>query len=116
MDSILNSIKELLGIPAEQLNFDTEVIIHINSAFSDLYDVGVGPSEAFVIQDENDMWDDFLQGSVNYENAKQYVYISVKIVFDPPASAAALAALERRLDKLEWKLKEKAETTKNGET
>lgn len=116
MDSILNTIKELLGIPADQLNFDTEVITHINSAFSDLYDIGVGPSEAFSIQDDNAIWDDFLEGRVDFENAKQYVYLSVKVIFDPPASASALAALERRLDKLEWKLQVKGETIENGET
>lgn len=116
MDSILNSIKELLGIPAEQVNFDTDVIMHINSAFSDLYDIGVGPEQGFAIQDDNDVWDDFLEGKINFENAKEYVYLSVKIIFDPPASSSALAAMERKLEKLEWKLNVKAETKQNGET
>lgn len=115
MESILNSIKKLLGIPAEQDDFDIDVILHINSAFSDLYDIGVGPSEAFVIQDDNDVWESFTEGDMNYENVKQYVYISVKIVFDPPASSAHLTALQNKLKELEWKLQVKAESKQNGE-
>lgn len=109
MDSILNSIKKLLGIPIEQEHFDTDVIMHINSAFSDLWELGVGPEEAVKITNDNDSWELFTQEATNYENVKEYVYISVKLIFDPPLSSSVLAAYERKLKELEWRLTVKAE-------
>lgn len=114
MDSILNSIKKLVGIPAEQENFDVDVIFHINSAFSTLWELGVGPSPAYKIIDANNYWDEFTQGSENFENVKEYVWVYVKLNFDPPLSSSVLSSLERRLKELEWRLTVKAEN-QNGE-
>ena len=110
MDSILNTIKQSLGIPQEQPHFDVEIIMYINSAFSDLWELGVGPSEPYTIVDENNRWDEFLEESEEFENVKTYVYVSVKLLFDPPLSSSVLSALERKLKELEWRLTTKAET------
>ena len=115
MESILNSIKKLVGIPVEQEVFDMDIIFHINSAFSTLWELGVGPSKAYKIIDNTDKWETFTQGSEIYENVKEYVWIYVKLNFDPPLSSSVLSSLERRLKELEWRLTVKAEN-QNGET
>lgn len=109
MDSILNSIKKLLGIPIEQDNFDTDIIIHINSVFAVLNQIGVGPSTAFRITDENDMWQSFTGTNLNIEDVKTYVYLRVRLLFDPPLSSSVLAAMERTVAELEWRLLIQAE-------
>ena len=114
MESILNSIKKLLGIPVEQEHFDMDIIFHINSAFSTLWELGVGPSEPYKIIDNTDKWEAFTQESNIYENVKEYVWIYVKLNFDPPFSSSVLSSLERKLKELEWRLNVKAEN-QNGE-
>ena len=109
MDSILNSIKKLLGIPIEQDNFDTDIIIHINSVFAVLHQIGVGPSTGFRITDENDMWQSFTGTNLNIEDVKTYVYLRVRLLFDPPLSSSVLAAMERTVAELEWRLLIQAE-------
>ena len=109
MDSILNSIKKLLGIPIEQENFDTDIIIHINSVFAVLHQIGVGPSTAFKITDDDDMWDSFTGTNLNIEDVKTYVYLRVRLLFDPPLSSSVLAAMERTVAELEWRLLIQAE-------
>lgn len=116
MDSILNSIKKLLGIPVDQEHFDTDVIMYINSAFSKLWELGVGPKEAFRITDDLDVWETFTQESSIYENVKEYVYLYTKLIFDPPLSSSVLTAYDNRLKELEWRLSTKAETNQHGET
>ena len=118
MDSILNTIKKLLGIPLEQENFDTDVIIHINSAFTRLWELGVGPSECFRITDSVDIWDDFLLENTSFEDVKDYVYLKVRLKFDPPASSAYLATIKESIAEYEWRLTVRAETeakNQNGE-
>lgn len=106
MESILTSIKKLLGSTEEYKHFDTDIIIHINSVFSDLTQLGVGPSEGFSIDDEYDLWSDFIP--VNdvklFNNVKTYMYLRVKLLFDPPTSSAVLTSMEKQIEKLEWRL------------
>lgn len=109
MDSILNTIKKLLGIQPEDISFDTDVIIHINSVFSRLHELGVGPEECFRITDETSTWDWFLDDSLNFEDVKTYIYLKVRILFDPPTSSAYLTTLKEEIDKYEWTLTVKAE-------
>lgn len=109
MDSILNSIKKLLGIPIEQENFDTDIIIHINSVFAVLHQIGVGPSTAFKITGDDDMWDSFTGTNLNIEDVKTYMYLRVRLLFDPPLSSSVLAAMERTVAELEWRLLIQAE-------
>ena len=103
MDSILTSIKKLLGITEEYEHFDPDIIMHINSAFMILNQLGVGPEEGFFIKDKSSTWDEFLSGS-NLEAVKTYVYLKVKLMFDPPLSSTVIEAIKSQISELEWRL------------
>lgn len=103
MDSILTSIKKLLGISSDYTHFDDDLIIQINSAFSALTQLGVGPIEGFEITDATSTWSEFIDDPrLNF--AKTYVQIKVKLAFDPPTSAALIESYNRQLDELTWRL------------
>lgn len=103
MNSILTSIKKLLGISADYTHFDEDLIIQINSAFSALTQLGVGPEEGFEIQDATTTWTEFMDDPrLNF--AKTYVQIKVKLAFDPPTSSALIDSYNRQLDELTWRL------------
>lgn len=103
-DSILTSIKKLLGITEEYTHFDADVLMHINMAFMVLYQLGVGPSTPFSISDKSAIWSDFLGDSTDLAGVKTYIYQKVKLVFDPPQSSAAITALKESIAELEWRL------------
>lgn len=103
MESILTSIKKLLGISEEYTHFDQDIIMHINSALFTLTQLGVGPSAGFSIDDAENVWDDFVDIS-RIEAVKTYVYLNVRLVFDPPTSSTVIDAMNRRLKELEWRL------------
>lgn len=105
MESILNSIKQMIGgIDETETAFDMDIMIHINSVFSDLNQMGVGPKETFSIVDDSTTWSEFTDDDALFNSVKTYVYLRVKLIFDPPASASVLSAMERQVDKLEWRL------------
>lgn len=104
MDSILTSIKKLLGIEPDYTVFDTDLIIHINSVFSILNQLGIGPDDGFVISDENSKWDEYINGLNNIEMVKTYVYLKVRLIFDPPASGTATECINKQIAELEWRL------------
>lgn len=100
---ILESIKSLMGIADNA--FDQDILIHINTVFSILNHLGVGPEEPFVLKkDEDKDWSDFINDKTKIEMVKSYVYFKVLIMFDPPTSSAALDAIKRNIDELEWRL------------
>lgn len=110
MTSILTSIKKLLGIPEEHAEFDADIIIHINTVLMVLKQLGIGPPGGFSIDDDNATWEDFLGEYVkNFEAVKTYVYLKVKLVFDPPLSASATTALEKQIGEFEWRLNVEAD-------
>ena len=109
MDSILTSIKKLLGITEEYTHFDTDLIIHINSVFATLTQLGVGPSEGFVIVDKNDNWEQFTDDNILIESVKSYMYLKVKLLFDPPTSSAVIESTNRMINEFEWRLNVAAE-------
>ena len=113
MDSILVSIKKLLGIAADYTHFDPDIIMHINSAFSVLTQLGVGPPEGFRIDDDAKTWNDFISDTIRLDAVKSYVYLKVSLMFDPPASSAVLSAKERQISELEWRLNVAAEQESN---
>lgn len=116
MDSILTSIKKLLGITEEYTHFDADLIMHINTVFMILNQMGVGPSEGFAIEDSSATWDEFLSNKLYYEPVKTYVYLKVKLLFDPPLSSAVMEATNRTISELEVRLNLAAETkTLQGE-
>lgn len=109
MDSILTSIKKLLGITEEYTHFDTDLIIHINSVFATLTQLGVGPSEGFIIVDKNDNWEQFTNDNILIESVKSYMYLKVKLLFDPPTSSAVIESTNRMINEFEWRLNVAAE-------
>ena len=110
MESILTSIKKLLGITEEYNHFDADLIIHINSTFMVLTQLGVGPSDGFSISDKSATWDSFVKDPKTYEAVKSYVYLKVKLLFDPPTSSAAMESMTRMIDEFEWRLNVAAES------
>lgn len=115
MESILTSIKKLLGIVEEYDHFDADIIMHINSVFMILTQLGVGPPEGFMIEDETATWNDFLQGNHNLETVKSYMHLKVKLLFDPPLSSAVIEAMNNMIKEFEWRLNVMAESTQPEE-
>lgn len=109
MESILTSVKKLLGIDDEYTHFDADIIMHINSVFAVLTQLGVGPSEGFSITDQYATWDDFFQDTPHMEMVKSYMYMKVRLMFDPPTAGSVLSAMERQISELEWRLNFTAE-------
>lgn len=104
MESILTSIKKLLGITEEYEHFDADIIMHINSVFMILTQMGVGPSEGFVIEDETTTWADYSENTIPIESVKTYIYLRVRLLFDPPSSSAVIESMNRTISELEWRL------------
>lgn len=115
-ESILTSIKKLLGIAEEYTPFDADIIMHINSVFTTLSQLGVGPSEGFYIEDDTTEWMDFDQNINKIQAVKTYIYLKVRLLFDPSSlGSATLAAYERQIQELEWRLNVIAESKENRE-
>ena len=110
MESILTSIKKLLGIAEEYTHFDEDLIMHINSVFMVLTQMGVGPTKGFIIEDDTSTWNDFLSDSIHLEAVKTYIHLKVKLVFDPPLSSAVVDSMSRMISELEWRLYAAADT------
>lgn len=104
MTSILTSIKKLLGITAEDTSFDQDIIMHINTVFMVLQQLGVGPEEGYSISDENNNWDEFLPDQTKIEMVKSYMYLKVRLLFDPPSSTSVMEAINRSISEFEWRL------------
>ncbi|QJD49589.1 virion structural protein [Gordonia phage Secretariat] len=103
-ESILDSTKKILGIDAEYDAFDMDIIMHINSALSTLNQLGLGPEEGFMIQDSSEEWGDLLEEDMRLNSIKTYVYLKVRIIFDPPSTSFVLTAMQEQIKELEWRL------------
>lgn len=110
MESILTSIKKLLGIAEDYEHFDQDIIMHINTVLAILTQLGVGPATGFSIADKSAMWKEFVSNKLYYEPVKTYVYLKVKLLFDPPQSSIVLEATNRMISELEFRLNAAAET------
>lgn len=102
-NSILNSIKKNLGIKEDYKHFDPDIIMHINSAFFTLNQLGVGTEEPFVINDENTTWADFYSDT-DVESVKTYITLKVRQVFDPPTNSYLTSAIGEMIKELEWRM------------
>lgn len=104
MNSILTSIKKLLGIDESYTVFDQDIIMHINSAFFILFQLGVGkdPSSPFSISDETQEWTDFIDAG-QVDLVKSYIYLKVRLLFDPPQNSALLTAIKEQIAEFEWR-------------
>lgn len=109
-DSILQSIKKLLGPGAEQTEFDQEILMDINGVFFELQQLGVGPEEGFAIYDETAKWIDFTDNTKILRVLKPYMYLKVKLIFDPPTSSSVLKSFENMVDRFEWRINVAAES------
>ncbi|SRR6266540_646183 len=103
-DSILTSTKKILGIEASYTAFDLDIITHINSVFSTLTQLGVGPTVGFMIEDATPVWSDFLGSDIRLNAVKTYVYLRVRLLFDPPTTSYAIEAMQQQIKELEWRL------------
>lgn len=104
MESILTSVKKLLGIEEEYTHFDPDLIMHINSVFMVLNQLGVGPANGFRIEDNKDTWSDYMSDEDNIDAVKSYMQLKVKLLFDPPQSSAVMEAMKRMIDEFEFRL------------
>lgn len=105
MESILTSIKKLIGITDEYEHFDADIIMHINSVFMILTQIGVGPSTGFRIKDDVAVWSDFIpEDDLRFECVKSYMHMKVKLLFDPPTSSAVIESMNRMVSEFEWRL------------
>ena len=108
-ESILQSIKKLLGIAPEYEVFDTDIVMHINSVFFILQQLGVGPKTGFKIEGGTETWSDFLPDSPNLESVKSYVYLRVRLLFDPPLNSSVIESINCQISEYEWRLNAQAE-------
>ena len=110
MESILTSIKKLLGIAEDYEAFDTDIMIHINSVFMILTQLGVGPAKGFRITGPYETWEEFVSDGIVADAVKTYVYLKVRLLFDPPTSSAVMDAINRSISEYEWRLNVAAES------
>lgn len=117
-DSILTSIKKLLGITEDYTHFDTDITMHINTAFSVLTQIGVGPATGFHITGANETWSSFIGEPSFVEMIKSYVYLRVRMLFDPPVNGSLIDAMNKQIDQYEWRIMvalDPTETDNEGE-
>lgn len=109
-DGILFTVKKMLGITADYAPFDVDIVTTINMAFLTLHQLGIGPEEGFMISPESGQtWSDFIGDDKNLQAVKTYVYMRVRLAFDPPASSFVADAMKTQCDELEWRLREQVE-------
>jgi hypothetical protein len=101
--SILDDTKHQLGLLSADTSFDTDILIAINSAIATLTQLGVGPVEGFEVTDKTTAWDQFVD-DVRLNSVKSYIYLKVKLVFDPPGTGFVVASMERQIQELEFRI------------
>lgn len=114
-DSILTSIKQMLGIEEEYEFFDADIIILINSALSTLTQLGVGPEEGYSIEDKESTWTDYLDSFNDINMVKTYVYLKTKLIFDTPSNSAVIEAYKSQISECEWRIRDQIEVGRNGD-
>lgn len=103
--SILKSVKKMVNLHESDDSFDLDVLMHINTVFSTLHQLGVGPSEGFMIEDAEAKWEDFLPSKDNRLNmVRSYIGFRVRLMFDPPATSFAIDSMQKQVDELTWRL------------
>lgn len=119
MESILTSVKKMLGITEEYTQFDADIIMHINTVFMILNQLGVGPERCFAIEDDVTTWNEFINGNIykiteeSMEMVKTYMYMKVKMLFDPPSSSIVMQCMNQAISEMEWRLHMASELKKD---
>jgi hypothetical protein len=102
--SILTSTKKILGVSSDYTAFDLDIITHINSTFSILNQLGIGPVDGFMIEDDEAEWDDLEIPQNQLNMARTYIYIKVRMLFDPPATSFLIEAMNKQIEEHGWRL------------
>lgn len=111
MGSILNDVKKVLGIESNYTAFDTDILMHINSVFATLNQLGIGPDEGYVIEDSTPTWAAFIGTDPRLNSVKTYIYLKVRFYFDPPTTSYLIEAMNQQSRELEWRLNSYREST-----
>lgn len=109
--SILRGTKKMLGLGDDYTAFDTDIIIQINSVFSILQQLGVGPSDGFFIEDSSTEWEEYLLEDKGLNMVRTYMYLKVRMLFDPPTTSYMIAAMEKQIEEYEWRIRAHREWT-----
>jgi len=109
--SILKSTKKILGLADDYTVYDHDILTHINTAFSTLTQLGVGPDAGFVVEDDTVQWASFIGTDTQLQAVKSYVYLRVRLMFDPPQTSFHLSAAKDQIEQLEWRLNAHREET-----
>lgn len=104
MESILTSVKKLLGLEADYTQFDDDIIIHTNMALMSLTQIGIGPDGGFAISDDATTWTDFIGDRKDINGIKTYIFLKVRLVFDPPQNSFLIESINKQITELEWRL------------
>lgn len=112
-NSILDNIKKMLGIASDNTDFDTDIIIHINSVFSTLRQLGIGPSKGYTISGKDSTWGEFIECS-QVEDIRSYVYLRVRLLFDPPQNSFLVDSFKEQIKELEWRFTVTSDEIQNG--
>lgn len=112
-ESVLNSVKKLLNIHPSETAFDLDVIVHVNSTFMTINQLGAGSAKPFTIDSAAQKWNDFLTDRDDLALIKSYVYLKVRLLFDPPSNASLYSAIEKQLGEYEWRINHQAESETN---
>ena len=103
-DSILTSTKKILGVAEDDTAFDLDIQTHLNGAFAQLWQLGVGPTSPFMITGADEEWSTFLQDDVFLNMARPYVYLKVRLAFDPPTTSYLIESLRKQAEEMEWRM------------
>lgn len=106
-NSILNDVKKMIGLDAENEEFDLDIIVHINTVFAILNQIGCGPEAGFRIKDNTATWDAFFIEDADSDMVKSYVYLKVRELFDPSITTAIAKAISESINELEWRISSK---------
>lgn len=109
-ESILDSTKKVLNLSSDYTAFDQDIIMHINSVFSTINQLGVGPDAGFMIEDKEAVWSDLLEGDLRLNNIKTYVYLRLRMLFDPPTIGYLVEAMKEQIKELEWRINAQRES------
>jgi hypothetical protein len=109
VESILTTIKKMLGIEEEYTHFDADVIMHINGVLMALNQMGIGSENGLFIESAASVWSDLLGTRKDMEGVKTYIFLKVRLAFDPPSSSYVLEAVKEQIKEHEWRLIHQAE-------
>jgi hypothetical protein len=102
--SVLDSVKKVLGFDSSFTDFDIDIVMHVNTFFGDLLQIGAGPPTGFTIEDDSALWTDFTEQPAYLSGVQSYIYIKTRLVFDPPATSFAIDALDKQASETLWRL------------